>query len=179
MKTARNNKIHEFCGLRNYRLPGVTGRWNCPRSQKQYVIAPENGQKWQKSRVLSTCQLSCTEGHRPLNSFSSQKKVRYSPWKRPEMAKCTSFIDFQITVYRGSRAVEIIPVGKNRVQPMKTARNDKIHKFWRLPNYRVPGVTGIVVSSWKILYYFNFFLSIMDLPGPIHEILMLFGGFVP
>ena len=36
-------------------------------------------------------------------------------------------------MYRGSRAVEIVPGAKNRVLwPMKTARNDKIHEFCRL-----------------------------------------------
>ena len=38
--------------------------------------------------------------------------MRYSPLKRPEMTKFASFGDFQITVYRGSRAVEIVPGAK-------------------------------------------------------------------
>ena len=152
MKTARNDKIHEFCRLPNYRVPGVTGSWNrplsqkqChvaheygqkwknsrvlstpnyrvpgvtgswnrPRSQKQDAIVPENGQKWQNSRVLSTSKLPCTGGHGQLKSSVEPKTVRYSPWKRPEMTKFTSFADFQITVYRGSRAVEIVPGTKN------------------------------------------------------------------
>ena len=65
------------------------------------------------------------------------------PFKRPEMTKLTSFVDFQNTVYRGSRAVDIIPEDKNSaLQPMKMARNDKIHEFYQIPNYYVPGVTG-------------------------------------
>ena len=44
--------------------------------------------------------------------------------------KIHEFVDFQITVYRGSRAVEIVPKAKNRVlYPMETAGNDKIHEF--------------------------------------------------
>ena len=44
--------------------------------------------------------------------------------------KFTSFVDFQITMYRGSRAVEIVPGAKNCVlSPMKTARNDKFTRF--------------------------------------------------
>ena len=58
------------------------------------------------------------------------------------MTKFTSFVAFQITVYWGSRAVEIILGAKNRVLlPTKTARNDEIHEFCRLPDYRVTGVT--------------------------------------
>ena len=68
------------------------------------------------------------------------------PFKRPEMTKLTSFVDFQNTVYRGSRAVEIIPEDKNSaLQPMKMARNDKIHEFYQIPNYHVPGVTGVEI----------------------------------
>ena len=51
----------------------------------------------------------------PLKSSPKPKTVCYSPWKRPEMTKFTSFDDLQITVYRGSRAVEIVPKPKNRV----------------------------------------------------------------
>ena len=72
MKTARNDKIHEFCRLPNYHVPGVTGRSNHPRRQKQCAIA----------------------------------------MKTARNEKFTSFIDFQINVYRGSRAVEIVPGAK-------------------------------------------------------------------
>ena len=60
MKKARNDKIHEFCRLPNYRVPGVTGSWNRPWSQKKCATAHENGQKWQNSRVLSTSKFPCT-----------------------------------------------------------------------------------------------------------------------
>ena len=37
---------------------------------------------------------------------------------------------FQIIVYRGSRAVAIVPGAKNHtLYPMETAGNDKIHEF--------------------------------------------------
>ena len=41
--------------------------------------------------------------------------------------KIHELVDFQITVYRVSRAVEIVPGVKKQCAPMKTARNDKIH----------------------------------------------------
>ena len=66
------------------------------------------------------------------------------------MTKFTSSVNFQITVYRGSRAVEIVPKAKNRVlYPMETAGNAKIHEFvdfqitvyWGSPTVEiVPGV---------------------------------------
>ena len=66
------------------------------------------------------------------------------------MTKFTCFVDFQITVYGGSRAVEIIPRAKNHMlYPMETAGNDKIHEFvdFQITVYRgsqtveiVPGV---------------------------------------
>ena len=46
------------------------------------------------------------------------------------MTKLTSFDDFQITVYRRSQVVEIVPGAKTVCySPMKMARNDKIHEF--------------------------------------------------
>ena len=88
-------------------------------------------------------QITVYRGSRAVEIVPGSKTVCYSPRKRPEMMKFTSFIDFRITVYRGSRTVEIVPGAKNRVlQPKKTATNDKIHEFYRLRNYRVPGVTG-------------------------------------
>ena len=57
-----------------------------------------------------------------------------------------SFDDVQIFVYRGSRAVEIVPGAKNfGLLPTKTARNDQIDKFWWCPNFHVTGVT----SRWN------------------------------
>ena len=79
---------------------------------KPCAIAQENGQTWQNSRVLSTSELPCTGGHGALKSSPERKTMCYSPWKRPEMTKFTSFVDFQITVYRGSRAVEIVSRAK-------------------------------------------------------------------
>ena len=149
MKTAKNDKMHEFCRLPNYRVPRVHRPLkSSPKQKKPSAIAHKNGQKWQNSRVLSTSKLLCTEGHGPLKSFPEPKTVRRNPWQRPEMIKFTRFDDFQITVYRGSWAVEIVPGAKNRVlYPMKKARNDKIHVFCRLLNYRVPGVTGCCPSK--------------------------------
>ena len=84
---ARNDKIHEFCQLPNYRVPRVTGRSKRPPSQKPCAIAHENGQKLQNSRVLSTSKLSCSRGHGPLKSSPEPKTVCYSPQKRPKMTK--------------------------------------------------------------------------------------------
>ena len=50
-----------------------------------------------------------------MKSSPEPKSMRYSPRKRPEMTKFTGFADFQITVYRGSRVVEIVLGAKNRV----------------------------------------------------------------
>ena len=62
------------------------------------------------------------------------------------MTKFTSFVNFQITVYRGSWAVEIVDGAKNRVlSPMKMARSVKIHEFCRIPNYRVPGSRAVEI----------------------------------
>ena len=54
----------------------------------------------------------------------------YSPLKRPEMTKFTSFGDFQIIVYRGSRAVEIVPGAKTmRYSPLKRPEMIKFTSF--------------------------------------------------
>ena len=53
-------------------------------------------------------------GSRAVEIIPEPKTMYYSPWKWKEMAKFTSFVDFQITVYRGLRAVEIVPGAKNR-----------------------------------------------------------------
>ena len=42
------------------------------------------------------------------------------PWKRPEMTKLMSFDDFQITVYCGSRTVEIVPGVKKKCSDRKS-----------------------------------------------------------
>ena len=97
MKVARNDKIYEFCRLPNFRVAGVTGRWNHPRSQKPCTIADESGQKWQNSRVLSTSSLPSTGGHGPLKSSPEPKTVCYSSWKRPEMTKFTSLVGAEHT----------------------------------------------------------------------------------
>ena len=48
--------------------------------------------------------------------------------------KIHEFGRLPIIIYRGSRAVEIIPGAKNSaLEPMKTGRNEKIHEFCRLP----------------------------------------------
>ncbi|WVZ55020.1 hypothetical protein U9M48_005738, partial [Paspalum notatum var. saurae] len=47
----------------------------------------------------------------------------------------------------------------------------------RLP-FDLPEAEEELVAVHEKCYTLNFFLSIMDLPGPIHEILVLFGGFV-
>ena len=75
MKTAKNDKIDEFCRLPNYRVPRVIVRRNHHRSQKLCATADENAQKWQNSRVLSTSKLPCTGGHGPLKSSPEPKTV--------------------------------------------------------------------------------------------------------
>ena len=47
-----------------------------------------------------------------MKSSPEPKTVCYGPCKRPEMIKFTSFDDFEITVYRGSQAVETVTVAK-------------------------------------------------------------------
>ena len=59
-------------------------------------------------------QFSCIGGHEPLKTSSELNTVCYSPQKRPEMTKLTSFDDVPISMYRGSRAVEIVPGAKKR-----------------------------------------------------------------
>ena len=105
-------KFTSFVDFQITMYRGFTNRCNHPWSQKQCIIAHENGQKWQNSRVLSTSKLQCTGGSRVVKSSQEPKTVRYSSWKRPEMTKFTSFVDFQITVYRGSRVVKSSPEQK-------------------------------------------------------------------
>ena len=57
---------------------------------------------------------SCTGGHEASKSFREPKNVDYSPRKRPEMRKITSFDDAARVVYRGSRGIEILPGPENR-----------------------------------------------------------------
>ena len=68
------------------------------------------------------------------------------------MKKFTSFVDFQITVYRGSRAVEIVPKAKNRVlKPMEMAGNDEIHEFvdFQITVYRGSRTVEIIPGAKK------------------------------
>ena len=61
----------------------------------------------------------------------TKKTVTYSPRKWPEMTESTSSYDVPITVYRGSWILEIVPEAKNcDLSPTKTARLDRIDKFW-------------------------------------------------
>ena len=77
-----------------------------------------------------TSQFLCTEGHELLRSSPESKTMCYSPRKRPEMTKSTSFDDIPIFVYPGSPTVEIVPRAKDCVlYPTKTARNDQIDEF--------------------------------------------------
>ena len=159
MKTAKNNKIDEFCRLPNYRVPMVIVRWNHHRSQKSCATAHENGQKWQNSRVLSTSKLPCTGCHGPLKSSPEPKPVCYSPRKRPEMTKFMSFVDFQITMYQGSWAVEMVPGAKTtRYSPRKRPEMIKSTSFvdFQITTYRgskalksSPEPKPVCYSLWK------------------------------
>ena len=143
MKAARSKKINEFCRLSNYRVPGVTGHWNRTRRQKKNVCySPRKRSEMTKFMSFADSQITVYRGSQAVEIVPGAKKtVCYSPWKWPEMIKFTSFDDFQITVYRGSRALKSSPESKP-CAPMKTSRSDKIHEFYRLSNYRVPGVMG-------------------------------------
>ena len=189
MKTARNDQIDEFWRRPNFRVPGVTSRWNRPRSQKLSAIAHENGQKWPNRRVLMMSQFSCNRGHEPLKSSQSPKKlcaiahengqkwpnrrvlmtsqcsctlghepvksspepktVCYSPRKRPEMTKSTSFDDVPIFVYQGSRAVEIVFGAKKIVcySPWKRPEMNKSTSFDDFPMFMYPRSRVVQIVS--------------------------------
>ena len=50
----------------------------------------------------------CTGGSRGIEILPDPKTVDYSPRKRLEMPKITSFDDVAIVVYRGSWGIEIL-----------------------------------------------------------------------
>ena len=71
------------------------------------------------------------------------------------MAKFTSFVDFQITVYRGSRAVEIIPGAKSmRDSPLKLLDMTKFTSFvdFQISVYRGSRAVEIIPGA-KTMYY--------------------------
>ena len=53
-------------------------------------------------------------GSRGIEILPGPKNVDYSPQKRPEMLKITSFDEAARVVYRGSRGIEILPGPENR-----------------------------------------------------------------
>ena len=83
---------------------GVTGHQNPPGTQKPWNIAHENDHKCLKARVLTMRLESCTGGHWASKSYRDPKTVEYSPRKRPEMPKITSFDDAASVVCRGHGA---------------------------------------------------------------------------
>ena len=66
------------------------------------------------------------------------------------MTKFTSFVDFQITVYRGSRAVEIVPGAKTlRNRPLKRPEIIKFTSFvdFQITVYRGSRAVDIVPGA--------------------------------
>ena len=102
------------------------------RTQKPWTLYHENGQKCPKSRYLTMPLESCIGGHGTSKSSRDPKTLDYSPRKRPEMPKITSFDDPARVMYRGSRGMEILLGPKNRgLQHTKTVRNARNHEFLR------------------------------------------------
>ena len=56
---------------------------------------------------------SCTGGSRGIEILPVPETVDYSPRKRPEMLKITSFDDAATVVYQGSWGIEILPGPEN------------------------------------------------------------------
>ena len=77
---------------------------NPPGTPKPWTIAHENGQKCQKSRVLTMPLEPCTGGHGASKSSQDPKNVDCGPRKRIEIREITSFDDGAIVVYRGHGA---------------------------------------------------------------------------
>ena len=135
MKMPRNDKIHEFCRIPYYRVPRVTGHWNRPCSQKPCAIAHENSQKWQKHEFcrLPNYRVPCSQA---VEVVLGAETMRYSPWERQEMRKFTSFVDFRITFYRGSRAVEIVP--ETKLCAIAHENGQKWQNSWILSTSKLP-----------------------------------------
>ena len=57
---------------------------------------------------------SYTGGHGASKSSRDPKTVDYSPGKRPEMLKITSFDGAARVMYQGSRGIEILQGPENR-----------------------------------------------------------------
>ena len=92
---------------------GGHGATKSPENQKPWTIAHENGQKYEKSRVLAKPLESCTRCHGVSKTPREPKTVDYSPRKLPEMREITSFDNAARVVYQVSRGIKIPPGTKN------------------------------------------------------------------
>ena len=85
------------------------------RDPKTVDYSPQKGQKCVKSGVLTMPLDSYTRGHGASKSSRDTKTVDNSPRKRQKMREITSFDDAARVMYRGSRGIEILRIGRAHV----------------------------------------------------------------
>ena len=136
-------------------MSGVTRHQNPPGTRKSLVITDENGQKYSKSRVLSTLLESCVGGHKASKPSRDPKIVGYNRRKRPEIHQITSFDDATRVVCRGLQGIKILPGPKiEGYNPRKLPEMLEVTSFVDAARVVCRGSQGIkILPGPKIVGY--------------------------
>ena len=97
---------------------------------------------------MTTSKFLCTWGHEPFKSSPRPKIVCYSPRKRPEMTKSTSFDDVPIFLYPGHEPLKSSPERKIVCySPRKWPEMTKSTSFDDVPIFVYTGSRAVEIVS--------------------------------